>query len=193
MKPSQNPIVEKSAGHRKDQMTKYKQIFVAALISIFLALGLYYFYPISKIPGNIIIDNIVVLKSKHQLLAYSQGRLIVIYKISIGKNPVGNKEFEGDQKTPEGIYKIESKNPHSAFHKNLGISYPNERDVRNSRQLGKLPGGDIKLHGLKNGQEYLGKFQRWMDWTNGCIALTNDEMDELYDHTHIGTRIEIRK
>ena len=193
MNRRQDKILEKSPGRRKDPVTKYKKIVIAAFIAIILALGLYYFYPISKIPSHVTIDNIVVIKSKHQLLAYSQGRLIAIYKISIGKNPVGNKEYEGDQKTPEGIYKIDSKNPHSDFHKNLGISYPNEEDIRNSRQLGKPPGGDIKLHGLKNGQEYLGKFQRWMDWTNGCIALTNDEMDELYDHTPVGTRIEIRK
>ena len=153
----------------------------------------YYFYPTQKIPESAVIDRIIVLKSRHKLLAYSSGKLVADYKISIGKNPLGAKEFEGDNRTPEGIYTINGKNSNSQYFKNLGVSYPNQRDTRHAKQTGKPAGGNIKIHGLKNGLGYIGKFHRWKDWTNGCIALTNREVNELYDHTPVGTVIEIRK
>ena len=158
-----------------------------------LGLSIYYFYPIEKIPDGITIDKIVVPKSERKLMAYSQDKLIVSYRIAIGKNPDGNKEYEGDGKTPEGLYRINSKNPNSDFHKNLGISYPNQQDIIKAKEFKKPVGGDIKIHGIKNGQGYIGRFYRWGDWPNGCIALTNQEIDELYNHTSIGTLIEIRK
>lgn len=114
-------------------------------------------------------------------------RLVKTYRISLGKNPVGHKQHQGDGKTPEGLYYINAKNPNSQFHLNLGISYPNNEDRRNSSD----PGGDIKIHGLKNGNGFIGKFHRLLDWTNGCIAVTNEEMEELYEAVPIGTAIEI--
>ena len=96
-------------------------------------------------------------------------------------------------KTPEGRYTINNKNPNSEFHKNLGISYPNDEDIAQARQHSKPVGGDIKIHGLKNGQGFIGRFQHWRDWTNGCIALTNEEIDELFKHTPMGIPIEIKK
>lgn len=152
----------------------------------------HYFYPESKLPRDKKIDFILVYKSNRQLLAYSNGQLLKTYKISLGKNPVGDKEFEGDNKTPEGIYFINAKNPNSGYHKNLGISYPDSQDMENAEGFGKPAGGDLKIHGLKNGLGFIGKFQRWYDWTAGCIALTDDEMDELYDSVEIGIKIEIR-
>jgi murein L,D-transpeptidase YafK len=170
-----------------------KKLFAFSFILIIVGLGIYYFYPIQKIPNGITIDKILVLKSNHKLLAYSNGRLIVTYKIAIGKKATGDKEYEGDMKTPEGFYTINDKKPNSEFHKNLGISYPNQDDIAQTKQFLKPVGGNIKIHGLKTGQGYLGRFHRWRDWTNGCIALTNEEIDELYSHTPIGTQIEIRK
>ncbi len=170
-----------------------KKIITLLFVSIILAFAIYYFYPIHKIPNGITIDKIIILKSKHQLLAYSNGQLIVTYKIAIGKKQTGDKEYEGDMKTPEGLYTINNKNPNSDFHKNLGISYPNQQDIEQAKRFLKSAGGDIKIHGLKNGQGYIGKFHRWRDWTNGCIALTNQEIDELYNHTPIGIPIEIIK
>lgn len=113
------------------------------------------------------------------------------YTISLGGNPIGDKEYEGDKKTPEGIYYINDKNPNSGYHKNLGISYPNKKDIEQAKKLGKPVGGDIKIHGLKNRTGVIGKLHRWFDWTLGCIALTNNEMDELYYSVPIGTKIEI--
>ena len=152
----------------------------------------YYFYPEDKLPRDIQIDNIVVYKSKRELLAYSNGQLHKTYKISLGRQPIGSKEFEGDKKTPEGIYFINDKNPNSGYYKNLGISYPDKDDIENAKHLGKSAGGDIKIHGIRNKIGFIGKFHRWFDWTLGCIAVTNGEIDELYKAVKIGTRIEIQ-
>jgi len=138
------------------------------------------------------IDKLVVYKSKHQLLVYSNAKLIKTYKIAIGQNSVGDKEFEGDKKTPEGNYTINSKNPNSGWHKNLGVSYPNNEDIAQAKSFGKPVGGDIKIHALRNGLGFIGKFHRSYDWTNGCIAVTNEEVDELYDIVKIGAVIEIQ-
>lgn len=142
---------------------------------------------------DIQIDRILVEKSKRLLHVYKDKKLIKTYQIALGSNPVGHKEFEGDGKTPEGIYTINDKNPNSSYYLNLGISYPNERDIQNAKNAGKSPGGDIKIHGLKNGLGFIGKLHREIDWTQGCIAVTNEEMDELYKAVPIGTEIEIRK
>ncbi len=95
----------------------------------------YYFYPEQKLASNIKIDSLAVYKSKRELMAYSHGQLIKTYKISLGKNPIGDKEFEGDKKTPEGVYFINAKNPNSGYYKNLGISYPNKQDIEVSKNL----------------------------------------------------------
>jgi len=170
-----------------------KKTLALSFCAVFTGFAIYYFYPVQKIPEGVSIDKIIVAKSKHKLFAYSKGQLVVTYKVAIGKDPTGRKEFEGDMKTPEGTYTIFDKNSHSEFHKNLGISYPNQQDITQAQRIGKAPGREIKIHGLKNGQGYIGKFHRWRDWTDGCLALTNDEMDQLYDHTPIGTLIEIIK
>jgi murein L,D-transpeptidase YafK len=158
-----------------------------------MVLLVYYFYPYAPMLKDVNIDKIVVIKSNRKLLAFSQNVLIKTFPVSIGKGGVGRKQFEGDQKTPEGIYFINSKNANSGFHKNLGISYPNVQDIIEARKLGKSAGAEIKIHGLKNGQEIFGRFQRWRDWTNGCIGLTNDEIDDLYEHTSVGTPVFIFK
>lgn len=172
-------------------MTKRKSLLI--VVGVFLtAFAVYYFYPEPKLPAGISIDKLVVYKSKRQLLAYSNGQLVKTYHVSLGGQPAGDKEFEGDKKTPEGIYFINDKNPNRGYHKNLGISYPNDNDLAYSKNLNKPAGGDIKIHGLRNHTGFIGKFHRWSDWTLGCIAVTNDEIDELYDAVKIGTPIDIR-
>jgi murein L,D-transpeptidase YafK len=173
-------------------MTKRKIIWFTILPTL-TGLLIYYFYPETKLPNDIQIDNIVVNKSKREMLVYSNGQLQKTYKISLGRQPIGHKEFEGDKKTPEGIYSINDKNPKSSYHKNLGVSYPNKDDLVKARQLGKSAGGDIKIHGIRNGIGFIGKFHRWFDWTLGCIAVTDREIDELYKAVIIGTRIEIKQ
>jgi murein L,D-transpeptidase YafK len=122
----------------------------------------------------------------------SNNQIIKSYKISLGLVPKGHKEYEGDKKTPEGLYFINDKNPNSGYHKNLGISYPNEQDIKHAESIGKSPGGLIKIHGIKNGFAWIGRFHLLFDWTLGCIAVTNREIDELYENVEIGTPIEIR-
>ncbi|WP_306353485.1 L,D-transpeptidase family protein [Flavobacterium sp. '19STA2R22 D10 B1'] len=170
---------------------KIRKIMLWILVLLISGFLVYYYYPETKLPENTTVDHLVVYKSKRQLLAFSEGKLLKVYKISLGKNPIGHKEFEGDNKTPEGIYYIEDRNPKSGYHKNLGISYPNEQDKEKAKKAGKPSGGDIKIHGIRNGAGYINKIQRWSDWTAGCIALTNSEIDELYQAVKIGSKIEI--
>ncbi len=152
---------------------------------------IYYFYPERRLPEGIKIDRLAVYKSQRKMYVYNGNKLLKIYKVSLGKNPVGHKQFEGDYKTPEGIYSINGRNPNSAYHKNLGVSYPNKNDKAFAESQGKLPGGLIKIHGLRNDRGFIGKFHRWKDWTAGCIAVTNDEMDELYKAVKPNAVIEI--
>ena len=159
---------------------------------LFIVLLVYYFDPENILPKSTKVDSIVVYKSKRIMQIYSDGRLLKTYTIALGRNPIGAKEFEGDRKTPEGVYYINDKNPNSGWHKNLGISYPNATDRKRAKQMGKSPGGAIKIHGLKNKRGFVGKFHRWKDWTLGCIAVTDDEVDELYRSVKIGTPIEIK-
>jgi len=126
------------------------------------------------------------------MYAYAKGELVKVYSIALGRNAVGDKEYEGDKRTPEGSYYIQDKNPNSGYHKNLGISYPDKNDLQQARAKGVHAGGDVKIHGLKNGRGLLGKFHRLRNWTAGCIAVTDEEMDELYDAVAIGTPIIIR-
>ena len=104
---------------------------------------------------------------------------------------MGKKQFEGDFKTPEGIYFIDSKNENSAFYKNLGISYPSENDIQFALQSGRSPGNNIKIHGLPNGYYFIGKFHRLKNWTAGCIAVTNFEMKQLFESVEQNAIIEI--
>jgi len=169
-----------------------KRVAFFVVLSASLIAG-YYSMPYQKLPKDVVVDSLVVSKSEHNLIAYSKGIVIKKYTVSLGKGGNGKKQYEGDNKTPEGNYYINSKNPSSGFHKNLGISYPSPKDIAVANSFGRAPGGDIKIHGLKNGQGFIGRFQRWRDWTNGCIGLTDDEIDDLYDHTPVGTTIKIIK
>lgn len=145
---------------------------------------------INRLSKNTKIDALVVYKSERKLVAFSKGKLIKTYSIALGKSPVGAKQFQGDNKTPEGVYFINGRNAHSIAYKNLGISYPNKEDVKNAN--GKSAGGDIKIHGLMNSFWFVGNFHRFFDWTNGCIAVNNWEMEELFNAVSVGTKIEIK-
>ncbi len=137
------------------------------------------------------IDYILVEKSKRTLTTFSGNAQIKIYSIDLGTEPVGHKQFEGDQKTPEGLYTIDGKNPKSSFFLNLGISYPSASDIEYATSKGLSPGGFIKIHGQPNEPDKITGYPK-KDWTQGCIALSNIDMLELYKEVEIGTRIEIR-
>jgi len=163
--------------------------FVPVIIAGF---AIWYFYPDKKLPDGAVVDKLIVYKSKRKMQAYSDSKLLKTYSIALGKNPVGHKQYEGDNRTPEGTYTINARNPNSGYHKNLGISYPNATDIANAAKLGKPTGGDIKIHGLPNGRAgYINKSHRIIDWTAGCIAVTNAEIDELYVNVKPNAVIEI--
>ena len=164
---------------------------VYIILVILVILVAWFFFSGKHLPPGTVIDKLIVYKSKRKMLAYANGELVKTYTIALGKNPTGHKQYEGDNRTPEGIYLINARNPNSSFYKNLGISYPNTRDIANATALGKPPGGDIKIHGLRNGRGYRGKFHRIKDWTAGCIAVTNTEIDELYKAVKEDAVIEI--
>lgn len=171
---------------------KTKLILSTTVCLCIIGMLIYNVYPEPKLPANMGIDSLVVYKSKKQLLAYADGKLMKTYQISLGAAPQGHKAYEGDQKTPEGRYTINAKNANSGYHKNLGVSYPNEQDIAHAKTLGKSPGGDIKIHGLRNGVGAIHKLQRLYNWTNGCMALTDPEIDELYAAVKLGTPIHIK-
>jgi murein L,D-transpeptidase YafK len=168
-----------------------RKSFWIGLLLLLLAGWGYQMVPEPVLPSGTRIDRLVVHKSQRQLLAYAEGVVVKRYRISLGRVPRGDKQIEGDRKTPEGLYEINDKNARSAYHKNLGVSYPNARDRAEAQALGKPVGGDIKIHGLRNGLGWLGKFHRWFDWTMGCVAVTNAEIDELYAAVPLGTPIEL--
>jgi len=168
-----------------------RKLILYAVICLLFGLTIYYLYPENKLPSNTVVDKLVVYKSKRQLLAYSKEKLIQTYTISLGKHPIGGKAYKDDSKTPEGLYYINSKKSNSKYHKSLDISYPNKSDEANAKKHFKKPGNYVEVHGLPNKLGIIGKFQRWYDWTDGCIALTDEEIDELYKAVKIGTPIEI--
>jgi murein L,D-transpeptidase YafK len=144
-----------------------------------------------RLPDNLVIDSIAIHKADHEMLIFRKGVLLKIYSVQLGLNPVGPKRCNGDYRTPEGLYYINSKNSASKFHKSLGISYPNAVDLQRSAKIGLSPGGDIMIHGLPNGEENVGPDRYQNDWTWGCIAIRNAEVDELFEHTEVGTPLLI--
>ncbi len=142
------------------------------------------------VPGAV--DKIVVVKHKRRMYLYTDGRVVKEYKVSLGRNPVGHKYEQGDNRTPEGTYYIDWRNPDSSYHLSLRISYPNDDDVARARERGVSPGSMIMIHGLPNGKADMVNTHRLTDWTNGCIAVTNQEMDELWAVVPTGTPIEIK-
>jgi murein L,D-transpeptidase YafK len=137
-------------------------------------------------------DRVVVLKKERQLELLSHGTVIKTYNVALGSDPVGPKTRQGDHKTPEGVYVLDFRNPHSKFYKAIHISYPSEHDRVLARQKGVSPGGDVFVHGLPNGFGAIGAAHRLKDWTDGCVAVTDDEMDEIWKAVPDGTQIEIR-
>lgn len=126
------------------------------------------------------------------LSLYRGGRLLKTYKVALGPNAKDPKEREGDGRTPEGTYVIDSRKQDSAFHRALHISYPNNEDRRRAGRLRVAPGGAIMIHGLPNGRGAIGKAHLIRDWTQGCIAVTNEEIEEIWRVVPNGTRVEIK-
>lgn len=136
-------------------------------------------------------DYVVVIKGARTLSLMRQGKMLKTYKISLGRDPVGHKEKAGDSKTPEGDYIIDWRNPDSKFHLSLHISYPSPQDKIQAELGGRAPGGAIMIHGRPNWTGWMRSLYEDQDWTEGCIAVSNAEMDEIWAAVPDGTPISI--
>lgn len=163
------------------------RVFTGALISVLLLVAIAH-------PQRAVVhaDRVVVLKKERTLQLWKRGKIIKTYKVALGGSPVGAKTQQGDHKTPEGIYVLDSRNAHSQFYKSIHISYPSARDREAARAKGVSPGGDVFVHGLPNGYRAVGAAHRLRDWTDGCIAVTDEEIDEIWAAVPDRTPIEIR-
>lgn len=137
-------------------------------------------------------EKVLVKKSQRKMFLIRNGKAYREYSIGLGDNPIGHKQQQGDERTPEGLYTIDYRNPNSAYHLSLHINYPNRKDRTSAKQRGVNPGGDIFIHGSPNGFNLLESAYAGTDWTDGCIAVTNKEIEEIWKLVPNGTPIEIQ-
>ena len=146
----------------------------------------------NRVFGVEIADTVLVKKSESKLYLKKDGKIIKEFHVAFGANPKGHKQQEGDERTPEGKYTLDYKKENSSFYKAIHISYPNESDKKRAKKLGVNPGGLIMIHGQKNGIGWLSWITQIFDWTDGCIAVSNSAMDEIWESVKVGTPIEIK-
>jgi murein L,D-transpeptidase YafK len=138
------------------------------------------------------VDRILVEKARHQMTLLSGEHAIRRYRVALGAGGLARKRRQGDARVPEGLYRIDWRNPASAYHLSLHISYPDAGDLAAAEARGDAPGGNIMIHGLPNGFGVIGALHRHVDWTAGCIAVTDAEIEEIWRLVPDGTPIEIR-
>jgi murein L,D-transpeptidase YafK len=138
------------------------------------------------------VDRIVIEKSKRTMTLLRQQQEVAVYRVALGRDPIGPKVMQGDNRTPEGLYFVDYKIRKSVYHRALHLTYPNLDDLTRADSLGVSPGSDIMIHGLGKKQLWMGDVQYLFDWTNGCIALTNNEIEEIWDIVPLWTPVEIR-
>jgi len=146
----------------------------------------------SSAAGFTMADRILIEKGARRLYLFSRGRVIAEYPVRLGLSPKGHKQFEGDFRTPEGVYYLSRRNPSSEFFLSVEISYPNETDRARAAEEGLRPGGLIMIHGQPNVPRRPADYYARSDWTNGCIAVSNSDMVEIWQRTRVGIPIEIR-
>lgn len=162
-------------------------ILCAALVVI-----AFWFWPSEPLPDGVKADQILILKAQRRLVLVKDDKPLKSYGVALGKNPKGAKDRQGDGRTPEGSYRVDFRKDNSDFHRALHISYPNAEDIKRAEQRGVSPGGAIMVHGMKNGYGWIGNLHRFVDWTDGCIAVTNREIEEIWRAVPDGAEIEIR-
>ena len=143
-------------------------------------------------PKRFSADSLVLDKSERVLRLYERGRMVLTYSVALGANPVGTKMRRGDGRTPEGLYHINGRNSQSKYHLALRISYPSAADRARALRRGVAPGGDIMIHGLPKSVATIGALHRQQDWTEGCVAVTNEEIEEIWRNVADGARILIK-
>ena len=143
-------------------------------------------------PAEQLADCVLVVKSERRLHLLREGEVFASFRVSFGANPEGHKQQEGDERTPEGSYVLDYKNSNSAYSRSIHVSYPNAQDRARAARQGVDPGGQIMVHGQKNGWGWLSPLVQLFDWTDGCIALDDGDMDRVWEGVRAGTPIEIR-
>lgn len=165
-------------------------LLVLCLVAVGIAAGAYLNF--NPLPQDAVADHVVLEKAARRLTLFQNGRVLKTYSVALGRVPVGPKEYEGDQRTPEGTYRIDFHKPDSDYHLALHISYPEQQDVDRAATQNLSAGSDIMIHGLPNGRGWIGRFHRRRDWTAGCIAVADFEIEEIYRAVPDGTAIELR-
>jgi murein L,D-transpeptidase YafK len=195
--------MKKSSSVRKEKSSLENCIYNVRVkfrgrIRLLIAAGLtviggviYARWPRKPLSANVRADRVLVRKKARTLELYQGTRLLRTYSIALGREPLGHKQQEGDGRTPEGPYVLDCRNPRSAYHRALHISYPSAADTAAALSRGVSPGGLIMLHGVRNGLGFIGRLHRLFDWTDGCIAVTDEEIDEIWRSVPDGTPIEI--
>jgi len=166
-------------------------LFVVGIVSV-LALGGQGAIPGDVLNPSVVADRVVIGKIAHRLSLMNHGKPVRTYKVALGSQLNLPKERQGDGRTPEGLYIIDGRNASSAFHRALHISYPNVADRARATAGGFAPGGDIMIHGIRNGLGWIGSLHRIFDWTKGCIAVTDGEIEEIWNAVPNGTVVEIK-
>lgn len=138
------------------------------------------------------VDRVIVLKSERRLMLYAGDERVATYRIALGSDPAGHKTFRGDSRTPEGLYTLDYRNKHSQFYRSIHVSYPNDADLAAGIEADVPPGGNVMIHGLPDGKGLIGPVFNLRDWTDGCIAVSNREIEEIWHAVPDGTPIEIR-
>jgi murein L,D-transpeptidase YafK len=165
-------------------------LLVVGLMAVGVAAGAYLNF--NPLPRDAVADRLVLEKSARRLTLFNNGHVLKTYSVALGRAPIGPKQYEGDQRTPEGIYRIDFHKPDSDYHLALHVSYPEQHDIDRAAAQNLSAGSDIMIHGLPNGRGWVGRFHRRSDWTAGCVAVTDFEVEEIYRAVPDGTPIELR-
>jgi murein L,D-transpeptidase YafK len=172
---------------------KRKLLSVMGVIVVFVGVIFTYAnWPMKPLAAGTKADSVLVLKGERKLILLLNNQKVKEYSIALGGKPIGKKIMEGDERTPEGRYKLDYRNPNSVAHLSIHISYPDQNDVAQARAKGVSPGGAVMIHGLPKGFGYFGRLHRLLDWTDGCIGVTNLEMEEIWRCVPEGSPIEIQ-
>jgi murein L,D-transpeptidase YafK len=169
-----------------------KLLLFLTLASVLIAIAIWMHRNARPLAVEIKADRILVEKGARSLTLFRGATPLKVYRVALGSVSVGPKQFEGDHRTPEGSYTIDRRKADSDFHLALHISYPNPDDVAQAATRGVPAGSDIMIHGLPNGSGWIGALHRRRDWTDGCIAVTDQEIEEIWRAVPDGTTIEIR-
>lgn len=176
-------------------MKRTGRMAVATMVAAFLAIAVLSAVSFFRSPriGSVAAatDRILVEKTAHRMTLFKGGHIVRSYDVALGRGGEGDKQRAGDNKVPEGIYRIVGRNPKSAFHLALRVGYPTAEQERIARAKGIDPGGDIMIHGIRNGLGWIGAAQRSVDWTRGCVAVTDSEIEEIWRLVPDGTEIQI--